>query len=339
MHSKPSSVRAFALGAALTAVPLALLAQDDNPSEWNHFGLDLRMGFNIRAKFMNAGTPAPAAPSAGSAVDRKYNDGFVNVDSSHNAGAQTWNWGYQNASQVAGDTLLMHSASMSTVTTDGRNDDPNLGFEASFVRDLGHESWGRWGVKLAFGYTAMDFHSSDPMSANAQLITDTYQLHGVKPPVAPYSGSFGGPGAVIGSSPTRSVSASDVAITGNRSLDATLYDLRLGPTLDLDIVKGLSLEVGGGLAVGIVDSTFAFSETTTTSAGSSLSSASVHDTGVQIGAYAEAGLAYRLCTVASVFAGAQFQYLGDFNQNVAGRSVQLDLSQSVFVILGLQFHF
>src|ERR1035437_8830196 len=196
MHSTASFLRAIAIGGVFTAVPLLVLAQDDNPSDWNHFGLDFRMGFNIQAKFTGAGVlAAPPPPSAGPAVNRTYSDGFVNVDSSGNAGNLTWNWGYQHASQVSGYTLLMHAASVSSGASDSSSDDPNLGFEVSYVRDLGHESWGRWGIKAAFGYTAIDLRTS------AQLITDTYQLGGVTPPIAPYAGSFGGPGPVIGSSP------------------------------------------------------------------------------------------------------------------------------------------
>ena len=82
--------------------------------------------------------------------------------------------------------------------------------------------------------------------------------------------------------------------------------------------------------VGVVDSTFAVNETTTTS---------TSRTGCQAGAYAEAGLAYRVCPAASLFGGAQFQYLGDFNQNIGGHSAQLDLSQSIFCVLGFEFHF
>ena len=315
MHSTASFLRAIAIGGVFTAVPLLVLAQDDNPSDWNHFGLDFRMGFNIQAKFTGAGVlAAPPPPSAGPAVNRTYSDGFVNVDSSGNAGNLTWNWGYQHSGQVSGGTLLMHDTSVSGGSI---NDDPNLGFEVSYVRDLGHESWGRWGVKVAFGYTEMDLRTS------VQLITDAYQLGGVTPPLAPYAGSFSGPGSVIGSSPTRSI-----APGGNWSLDATLYDFRLGPTVDLNITKRLSVELGGGLAVGVVDSTFAVNETTTTSS-----------TACQVGAYAEAGLAYRVAKAASLFAGAQFQYLGDFNQSVGGRSVQLDLSQSIFCLVGLELHF
>jgi hypothetical protein len=337
MNSTVSISRAIALGVMAAALPISILAQEDDQGGWNHFGVDFRMGFNIRAKFMNFGVgPPPAAPAAGSAVNRKYNDGFVNVDSSHNAGGVTWNWGYEKSSQIAGDTLQMHANSVSTGAGESRTDDPNLGLELSFVRDVGHMSWGRWGLKAAFGYTDMGFRSSNPLTANGQTITDTYPLNGVKPPVAPYAGSFGGPGPVIGSAPTRSVAQSQVIIAGNRSLEASLYDLRLGPALDVDILQNLSVEISGGLALGVVDSTFAFNETT--GSGSSTSGRS-HDSGFQTGAYGEAGLAYRVCKSACLFAGAQFQYLGEFNQNVGGRAAQLDLSQSVFCLFGFQTRF
>ncbi|HXP61230.1 MAG TPA: hypothetical protein VN829_12105 [Dongiaceae bacterium] len=337
MHLTVSFLRVIAVAGVIAAVAPSALAQDDNQSDWNHFGLDFRMGFNMRAKFTTgsgSSLPAPPPPSAGSAVNRKYNDGFVNVDSSHNAGGQTWNWGYQSASQVSGDTLLMHATAGSSGASETRNDDPNFGFEVTFVRDLGHETWGRWGLKAAFGYTDMQFRSSDPLSGNGQVITDTYQLHGIKPPVAPYSGSFNGPGAVIGSLPTRSIAAGATTITGSRSLDASLYDFRLGPTIALDIIKNLSVEASAGLALGVVDSTFTFSETAPNA-----SSGTTHSTGFQAGAYAEAGLAYRVCHAASLIGGAQFQYLGDFNQSIAGSSAQLDLSQSVFVFLGFKYNF
>jgi len=332
MQSTLSLLRQIGLCVELAVIPFGVRAQNDTSTDWNHFGLDFQMGFNIKAKFMDSGLgAAPAGPSAGGAVDRRYNDGFVNVDSSGNAGGQTWNWGYQHPSQVSGDTLLMHATTISSATGQSRNDDPIPGFEVNYVRDLGHETWGRWGIKAAFGYTEVNLRDADPLSGSARLITDTYQLHGVTPPMAPYAGSFSGPGVVIGSTPTRSITSGADAIAGNRSMDGTLFDFHLGPSVDLNIVKNLSIELSGGLALGVVDSTFAFSETGT--------SGSASDVGCQIGAYAEAGLSYRVCRAASLFAGAQFQYLGDFNQSIGGHSAQLDLSQSVFCMLGLRFHF
>ena len=88
----------------------------------------------------------------------------------------------------------------------------------------------------------------------------------------------------------------------------------------------------------MADSTFSFSETTT-AAGVVSASGSSHDTGFLVGAYAEAGLAWRFWRSASVFAGVEFQYLGDFQQSALGRAAQLDLGQAVFCNTGLQWRF
>jgi hypothetical protein len=344
MHATAILLRAVALGGLFTVLPLAVLAQDDDQdsdqTNWNHFGLDFTMGINIKARFMNAGEAPPAPPSAGDAVNRGYTDGFVNVDSSRNAGGETWNWGYQHASQISGDTLLLHADALSASSGNSAdNNNPHLGFEFSYVRDLGHETWGRWGLKAAFGYTDINLSSSGSQSVNGELITDTYQLNGITPPVAPYVGSFSGPGPVIGSSPTRAITPEVAIITGNRSVDANLFDFHFGPTADVYLTRRLSVELGGGFAFGVVNSTFDFNETTTTASGFSNVSGNTDNTGCVVGAYAEAGLAYRVCREASLYAGAEFQYLGDFDQSAEGNSVQLDLNRSVFFLLGVEVHF
>jgi hypothetical protein len=339
MHPFAYSARAVALAMMFNAVPLVVLAQDDSDGndwqDWNHFGLDFQLGFNIRAKFMDGAGVIPPPPSAGSAVNRGYLDGFVNVDSSGNAGGQTWNWGYQNASQVSGGMLRMDAGTTSSLSSGSGGSDANPGFELSYVRDLDHENWGRWGIKASFGYTKLDMSSDDAESGSE--ITDAYPLNGIVPPLAPYSGSYYGPGPVIGSTPTRTTLP--VTITGNRSIDATLFDFHLGPSVDLDLTRRLSVELGGGAAFGLMDSTFAFSETSTTSGGATYTSGSTRDVGWLFGTYAEAGLTWRLCRAASVHTGAEFQYLGQFEQNTEGHSSEVDLGQSVFWVIGLEYHF
>ncbi len=104
-------------------------------------------------------------------------------------------------------------------------------------------------------------------------------------------------------------------------------------------MQRLALQVGGGLAVGVADSTFSFAETTSTPAGSGQSIGSGNRTGSMIGFYGEAALAYELMAGASIFGGGQFQYLGEFNQNVAGHAAQLDLRHSIYFVAGVQLHF
>jgi hypothetical protein len=218
-------------------------------------------------------------------------------------------------------------------------DDPSLGFDFNYVRDIAHPKWGQWGVKIAVGYTYVDVRDQNPMSANVETITDKYPLNGVVPPVAPYSGSFSGPGPVIGSRPisrSTSVVPNGAVITGDHNVDASLFDLRLGPSFNIPLCNRFSLQAGGGLAVGLVYSHFTFTEN---SAAAPAASGSNTRTGFVPGAYAEAGLAYRIRRSTSLFMGAQFQYLGDFQQSANGRSAQLEFGQTVFYELGLQWHF
>jgi hypothetical protein len=342
MFSCTSSLQTCAAAAALAVASLGARGQTSDESEWNHFGADFRLGLNIKTRFSNIGAAAAqSAPPAIGGVNHTYSDGFVRVDSSGDQGGQTWNWGYQNASQVPGNgTLLMHSAGAVAGASD-RNDDPRPGFEINYGRDLAHFGWGRAGIKLAFGYTDLNISDTRPLNGNLSLVTDAYSLGGITPPLAPYSGSFGGPGPVIGDTPTRASTEvpGGAIITGSRQIDGTLYDWHLGPYLELPLVGQLDFQVSGGLAIGLVDSRFSFSDTTTTAAGAVQAAGANHRIDSLVGFYAEAALAYRIMPEGSLFAGGQFQYLGDFTQTAGGRGAQLDLRQSIFFIVGVQWHF
>jgi hypothetical protein len=336
MQSTISLMRLTALS-ALVVAPLSLRAQEDTDTDWNHFGLNLRAGFNIRAKFAEPATVVfPPGPGAGPAVNHQYNDGYVNVDSSGNQGGSTWNWGYHNASQISGNNLLLHATGTEGASGNS-TDDPNLGIDFNYIRDIGHEKWGQWGIKVAFGYTHVQVHDQNPLGGNLETITDAYPLNGIVPPQAPYSGSAGGPGPVIGSQPTSrstSVVPDGAVVTGNHDINAGLYDLRLGPAFNIPLGKRFSLQAGGGLALGVVSSHFTFNDITPVSA-----SGGDNRTGFVPGAYAELGFAYRISRPVSVFTGAQFQYLENFQQNAGGRSAQLDFGQTVFYELGVEWHF
>jgi len=343
MQSPVSFLRLIGLGAVFVVVPFSVHAQDGADSDWNHFGLNLRAGFNIGAKFSepSSGGAFPPGPGAGLALNHQYNDGYVNADSSGNQGGLTWNWGYQHPSQISGGDVLMHANGGLAGGSERNTDDPNLGLDFNYVRDLAHDSWGQWGIKFGVGYTPVDVRDQNPMSANVETITDKYPLNGVIAPQAPYSGSFGGPGPVLGSEPiSRTISEvpNGAIITGNHNLDAALFDLRLGPSFNIPLCKRFSVQAGGGLAVGVVNSHFTFSESSG-GAGAVPASGSNTRTGLLPGAYAEAGFAYRICHSTSLFTGVQFEYLGNFQQSADGRSAQLDLGATIFYEFGLQWHF
>ena len=337
MKSNNSLLKFLALMAVVSAAAQAARADD----EWNHFGLDYRAGFNMRTKFSHDGeVPAPAPPGAGSAVDRIYTDGFVKVDVTGNFGGQSWNWGYNNTAQVVGNTLSLHATEVDGVNT--QKSDPNNGFAFDYERDFGHETWGRWGMKIGFGFSAFNEMDNSALAGTASLVTDNYAIAAPVPPAAPYAGTYNGPGALINTPAfARGITplAGGALITGTRKLDGNLYDLHLGPFVDVPLGGGFSVNGSAGLSLGVMDSTFSYNETTTTVNGSVNNFGSEHNTSGLLGTYIEGGLAYRFCKQASAFAGLEYQYLGEYTQNAGGRSAQVDLSQSIYFKLGLQFHF
>jgi hypothetical protein len=339
MQSPYSFLRLIGLGAVFVVVPFSVHAQDNGESDWNHFGLNFRAAFNIAARFSepSSGGALPPGPGAGLALNHQYNDGYVNVDSSGNQGGQTWNWGYQHPSQINGGDVLMHADGGLAGASERNTDDPNLGLDFNYVRDIAHDSWGQWGIKFGIGYTPVVVRDHNPMSENAETITDRYPLNGVTAPLAPYSGSLSGPGPVLGSEPiSRSIAETPngAIIAGDHNLDAALFDLRLGPSFTIPLCTRFSVQTSGGLAVGLVHSHFTFNDT-----GPVYASGSNSRTGVVPGAYGEVGFAYRLCHASSLFTGVQFEYLADFNQSADGRSAHLDLGATIFYEFGLQFHF
>ncbi len=319
------------------------LTQAEAPSE-NHFGLSARFGLNISAKFKNLGgftSPALPGPASGGA-EHFYDDGFVRLDASGNAGGKTWFWGYENAAQVPGnDTIEFHAGDVPANRSVRDEGDPQLGFELSYSRQLGKLDPFRWGIEAAFGYTDINIRNSQSFVGNVTALTDSYALGGVTPPQAPYAGTFGGPGVVIGDTPTRSTTLmpGGALITGQRELNAGMYTLRLGPYFTYPITERLSLDLGGGLAFGIVDSEFEFREAVTVGAATAKSAGHDSQTDFLAGGYVGAQLGWQVFDHVSLFTGAQYQPLGSFTQKVAGKKAELDLVNPVFLSAGLRFSF
>lgn len=336
----------IALTLALMAGPLAasLQAQDipaDN-SNPNWFSLGPQFGLNINARFKYLGNvnSASPGPATGGGMNRTYNDGFVHVDSSGDAGGQTWNWGYQNASQVQGSTLTMHSSSAAVNGTLNQNDDPHVGFDLAFGRRLGAVLGGKWGLQAAFDFTTISIHDNQPLTGTGTLISDAYSLGGVIPPLAPYSGSFNGPGPLLGDTPTRTTASETVLITGWRTLDAQVYALRAGPYYEYLFGKRWSGRLGGGLALAVADTKYSFNETIHFGGGQTINNAdSSEGAEFQAGGYLEGKLLYALTPRTSLFAGAQYEYLGTFSRAAGNEQAQLDMSSGVSVLFGVQLNF
>src|ERR1051325_7553181 len=240
------------------------------PPLLNRFSVSYRLGFNLHADFKNLGGYVPVkspGPDSGGGVDRYYDDGFDRVDISTNAGGLTWYWGYSRTNQLSGDgTVLMSGSSSSAgAASKGVSDDPSQGFELTYRGQIAAADNWRWGIEAAFGYLEFHVHDGRALLADVSRTSDAYALNGVIPPVAPYTGTFGGPGALISDSPGRSfrMIPNGASITGPRSLDASIYSFRLGPYLEIPLAQKLSLNLSGGVVLVDVDGDFRFQETVT----------------------------------------------------------------------------
>jgi hypothetical protein len=323
---------------------LNLRANDDNPAPINRFRLGYRLGFNINAKFKNvAGLTQVNDPGqAVSGANHNYDDGYNRVDrtgNNHGETVATWNWGYEHSGQVQGTTFIfMHSSSASAETVSERDGDPQMGLELSYNRQLGRIGKCFWGLEGAFNYTDVSIRDGQPADRSVSLTTDRYDLVGVTPPQPPYHGSFEGPGALINDVPTRTQSAA--IATGVRKLGADVYAFRLGPYLQAPLGKRWTASFSAGVALAAIQSDFQFQETVVATSGeTAFRSARDSQDEFLVGGYAAATLSYAINDSWSLFANAQYQYLGSYHQNLSDKQASVDLGKSVFVTFGAGLSF
>jgi hypothetical protein len=345
------------IATAATTPPPPPPLERDSLDATNRITGSIRFGMNIRGKFLNPG--GSLNPNYNGLANKhtrggklfNYDDGYVLTDISHNFGGQTWFWGYLNPSQInesGPNTIDFHH-----VTAPGlpgeipAGDSPNMGLELTYNRELGvKENWHhlRYGIEAAFNFMPFDMDYANGINTRLASHTDTYTYTpGTTPPGAPYYGSYGGPGFVIGSTPVNSFTtmSGNVNLQGRYDLNAYLWGFRLGPYLESPITKKLSLHVSGGLSVGIVDATAYWSETLIPSGGGTPATTygGGGDTQVMWGYYLSADATYQINDRWGLDLGVQYQDIGRYRHNFGGRTAELDLSQSIFVQLGVSYSF
>ena len=323
----------------------------------NKLSLSYQMGLNIRVDFKKLGGFAPIGdpgPASGTAVDRTYDNGSYNkVDISGNAGGMTWNWGYQSAGQVQGQSIVMESSSSpNNASSKNHYDDPQSGVELMYSRELFRdaEDW-RVGVELGVGYTKVSVSDSRRVLNRVDRIIDKYDVPpGVVVPLPPYNGTFEGPGALIGSGPNRTttVISSEAVITGERNVDSDVFIMHLGPYLEVPIYKRLSMIFDGGLTLAVGMTEFSYHETVTIpDVGTVSRSSSGSQNDFLVGGYVGANLSYAITDNISIFCGAHFQAAGRSiaNSKVRGgdaaskKQSVLDFGEAGIVQVGASYSF
>jgi hypothetical protein len=311
--------------------PFAMRGQDvtENP---NRFSFGPSIGLNFKADFNNnAVNPGPAAAGAA----HIYNDGYVLVDSSGNAGSLTTYWGYQNASQTVGNTMQFHAIQSGSASFTG---DPQYGAEFIYQRVIGNLPFlsGVWGFEAGFGFTELDLREN--LGGTVPVTTDAYQLNGLAPGSG-YNGTFAGSGNLLGDTPART--STSATLTGYQKLSGQLFSLRLGPFAEWKFTDKFSLAASVGLTLAPAMVDYDFSETAVLAGGAGTVVSSGHSSKTKLlyGPYVGAMLNYDFNKRWGVYVGARFQNLTDLNQSVGGRTARLDPGATIFATAGVIWKF
>ncbi len=315
-------------------------AQEQDFTPTSRISVGARLGFNVDVSFSTHVT-AQYGPATGGTTDRIYDNGSVKVDSSGNTGNQTWNWSYADAAQVDAAGGLINFTTLQSSPGDGRADDldPAPGAEITglwlFTKlgrvEIGLEAGATWG--------RLSFNDSSSISSPTTSITDAYALGGLIPPAAPYSGSFDGPGPLIGDSPVRTTGSVAATLTGNRRLEGDIWGLKFGPALHLPINEWFSFDLSGGPALAYLTADFRYAESVTAAGLATPRSASESNDDVLVGGYIRAQMNVLLSDHWSVFGGAEYQIFRDFDITAGSRTAEISLGGSIFAVFGVGYWF
>jgi hypothetical protein len=327
----------------------------------NRVSVKLRLGFNISGGFKGVGsTFGPGSPLANPRATPRgdkynYDDGYALADGSGSKDGLTWYWGYDSTSQInasGANTIDMHRTAATGVRngSGGDLDTPSVGAEISYnyqlgrkISDNGHEL--RYGIEGAVNWMPIAFGGSGVYNLTLARTTDTYgYFNGTTPPSAtlPYQGSFGGPGFVIQTAHSSVVTPlGSGTLRVNQDFDGNLWGARLGPYLEYPVTDKFSFHLSGGLAVGLLAADASWSETLTQAGGGGTSRVSGHDNDITAlwGFYVGLDAQYQINPRWGVELGVQYQDLGTYNHNFGGRTAEVDLNNSIFVHLGINYSF
>ena len=321
---------------------------------------DLPQNFPSNSSITPYGSPTGFA-------DRTYADGFVFRDlnttnpNSFLPGTTAF-WGYQNNSQVQGDSLAFHGSGLSSTFSqqtesasnsgwkDGNNASAtpvvqiHLSYPITERLDFGG-SLGFMFASLCPNHASTTFRGLQNYQQQAISVTDTYALNGLIPPLAPYTGLFNppGPAPLINNVPSQRAQNSTLiesraiafANYVRESLNLSLYTISLGPTFRFhrdrfEAARSL------GLALNIADWQAKFDESliATPSSGSqaTIRQWAARSSGVTLlpGFYLQTQVGYRLYSRCSASAFARCDWTKTLHEQVGPSSFVFNLDGFTF---------
>jgi hypothetical protein len=334
----------------LAGVTLAVCSARAQEDWTKRFRIGATAAFNISADFSTSGTfdvggngPGPVGVPG---QNHFYDDGYVRVDNTGNAGGYTTYWGYDDPSQYdpRANTLTYQSTtsfdqSQNTGTID---DAPYFGFDMAYGTTLTEIWGGALGWELGFTLLPINITGSDSSPTTGSRTVHQFSTGGLIMPQAPYNGSAVGTGPAIQDIATGlTTEESTGTLYGSRDLDSMLYNIRLGANARWDLGGRWSMSAGLGFATGIVTSDYTYKETIVYDLGGGTSnySGSYRSTDYVFGGYGELMVYCQVEKSGELYLGGQYMGMTSVHMSDQGRDAELNLNGGIFITAGIHWAF
>jgi len=338
----PAALTLLSAGATPLAAQVKLppLQFEDSNRQGFFVRLGPRIQFNVEAS-VTTSAQTPQQPGF-------YDNGFVQPDAGGTASGLTWNWGYQDAGQVNGDSLeftrysnLPHAGVFA-----GESDDPVLGGEVMFGVEFGRFAVGRrefsWGAEIGYGLSQFKLSNTSTAAGTVDYLAARHALNGILPPVAPYQGTFIGPGPLIDLNPSEALAISSAAAAAfDGSVKSDLHAFKLGLWLEAPLTRQLSASLSLGYSSVFADTRLEFRETVTID---DPNIPAVMPANVSAGAdnwlggfYGQLRATWMFSDRWGAYVAGDYQYNNKFSFSESGRDVTLDFKGTYGASLGLIF--
>lgn len=309
--------------------------------------------FGLKTEFSGLGTFQsafmPQAPGTG--IERDYDNGYVHVDSSGNLGGETWNWSYNDTTQYnpAGTGSIDYSISNSLANGEAtERGDSEPGVEIFAYYDMGPADLSglkirsaTWGFRGGIQHFRINMENHDFVSTTVGTTTDNFDLGGTIPPLAPYTGSFSGPGPLLGDDPIRSTGVSNSGlISGKRDLDAHLTLATFGSYLQIPASSDMDVLLEAGASLGLAHGSYSFtSQTTIAGLGTQSSNGNKSSTKLLPGIYLGVSGIYQINESFSLIGATRYQYMSSFDLETNGSKATLSFDSAFMISLGGVYSF
>lgn len=322
-------------GGEIAATPAIESAVDASPwrvrtgAMWRHLGgtkVNPRLGAGATAAGF---TVLPTGVGDAGAFDnRVYDDGFVSIGAATPGTGLTTNFGYADEVQGASGSLVYTKGGGSSIGFPVAGQDGNSDFVAPYI-ELGYFMDVRpdleVGLTSSFSFTGMDSEISQQVTTFAVTTRDSYPLGGIVLPLGPYTGSFAGPGPVIGNIPGTREQIFTPTGTGTYlfNTDTDLYSFAFGGEVAWRPCSKVSLNAGTGVVMNIANWEGGYR--VPTAAGGTLAQSN-DGTDFLLGLFLKTGAEYRIDDQWSVDAFVRYDWTESLEKQVGPSAFEVDLS-------------